>query len=140
MISHVDKLIEKLKRNGYSVTTARQAVFEALIEREPMSMQQLISAVPLIDRASVYRTIELFSKLGIIEKLTIGWKYKLELSDDFQHHHHHLTCKTCHSIQSMGDNAELERLLHKIAESEHFSDTAHQLEISGICKNCRLQQ
>jgi len=34
----------------------------------------------------------------------IGWKYKLELSNAFQHHHHHLTCLQCGGVTPLPED------------------------------------
>lgn len=103
-------------------------------------MQELIARLPDIDRASVYRTIEVFVALDIIERLQIGWKYKLELSDAFHHHHHHMTCSQCHHIQTLPENHELEILLAKLSTEQRFQITGHQIEIKGFCQNCKAKQ
>ena len=85
----------RLKESGYSSTAVRRTVFAVLQGREPQSMHEVIARCDKIDRASVYRTIVLFEQLGIVQRLRIGWKYKLELTDSFSHHHHHITCTKC---------------------------------------------
>lgn len=91
-----------------------------------------------VDRSSVYRTIALFEKLGIVQRLQIGWKYKLELSDSFHHHHHHLTCRQCGKTFPLTENVQLENMLHKLAMSQDFIMQEHQLEIQGVCQACCL--
>src|SRR5579859_5743980 len=101
----LDQLSLTLHAQGQSLTRPRRIVFMALQKSEPKTMQQLVSACAgQVDRASVYRSVTLFEKLGIVQRLQIGWKYKLELSDAFQRHHHHLTCLKCgQSIAFDGD-------------------------------------
>jgi Fur family ferric uptake transcriptional regulator len=138
MSSAQERFRQLLKHNGQSVTTARMAVFEALVGQEPVTMHALVSRVPDNDRASVYRAIELFERLGVVQRLNTGWKYKLELSDKFAEHHHHLTCTNCSSTTAINE-VELEQLLARLAESYSFTPTAHQLEIQGLCSDCRLK-
>ena len=89
---NVEILKKTLVDNGYSLTRARLAVFELLNNNEPQTISQILAkANGLVDRVSVYRNIELFEKLGIVRRIYLGWKYKLELSDKFFAHHHHLT-------------------------------------------------
>src|ERR1700759_5537066 len=93
------RLQTTLKDHHQSLTAARVHVFEALQGHEPQTMHPIVEACrggP--DRASVYRAIALFERLGIVQRLQMGWKYKLELSDAFTHHHHHLTCLRCGRI------------------------------------------
>lgn len=128
-----------LKQTGYSLTKARNLVFSSLQNQEPQTMNQLIAACgSAIDRASVYRTVALFEKLGIVQRLQIGWKYKLELSDSFHIHHHHLTCNNCGTIAPLHEDPELENRLLRLASGESFTPTSHQIEIRGLCHPCSI--
>lgn len=127
-----------LKKHGQSLTEARLAVFKALQDKEPQTMREIIRACAgKADRASVYRTIELFERLGIVQRLQIGWKYKLELGDAFHHHHHHLTCLSCGRTIPLPEDRQLEASLHTLSRGQDFVMKDHQLEIQGLCANCR---
>lgn len=138
MLEPLEQFKLTLRQHGQSITRTRLLVFEALQDQEPLTMQQLIDrcSVP-IDRASIYRTVTLLERLGIIQRLQIGWKYRLELSDAYHHHHHHLTCNHCGTTISLPENEELEKLMDTLAQAQHFTMQRHQLEIQGLCKNCR---
>jgi Fur family ferric uptake transcriptional regulator len=137
MVTSPPQLRQHLKQHGQSLTKPRRIVFAALQGAEPQTMQQLVIACPSIDRASVYRAVALFERLGIVQRLQIGWKYKLELSDTFSHHHHHLTCLKCGRMIPFGEDKELENKLSAIASSQNFKMQGHQLEIQGLCNNCQ---
>lgn len=127
-----------LKRAGYSATKPRMKVFSELSGRQPQTIGQIISATSSqIDRASVYRTIELFEELGIVHRIQQGWKYKLELSDQITAHHHHLSCRNCGKVVDLPHNAQTEEYMNAIAQNNGFENTQHQLEISGICPSCQ---
>lgn len=130
-------LYDTLKTQGYSLTAARKVVFEALQYQEPQSMRDVVSRCKAIDRASVYRTVALFEQLGIVQRLQMGWKYRLELSDDFHEHHHHLHCTHCGKTTALPEDLELEKSLHAMAEAHNFQLQSHQLELSGTCQNCQ---
>ncbi len=135
MSSARDDFIDILKNNQQSVTKARLSVFEALLGQEPLDMHTLVARVPKTDRASVYRAVELFERLDIVQRLHTGWKYKLELTDKFTAHHHHLTCINCGRTIPMNE-AELERVIEDLAKAHHFRPTAHQIELQGYCHRC----
>ena len=99
-------------------------------------MRELAAVVGNADRASIYRAVGLFERLGIVQRLNTGWKYKLELTDKFADHHHHLTCIRCGRTITMNED-ELEQAIEKLAASHHFSPSAHQIEIQGLCERCR---
>lgn len=131
-------LADTLQQNGYSVTRTRQRVFGALEHQEPQTMNEIITSLAgVVDRASVYRTIALFEQLGIVQRLQIGWKYKIELSDRFSHHHHHLTCIVCGAIVALREDLLLEANLRGIALDYQYKPVAHQLEIQGVCPKCQ---
>lgn len=136
MVSAKEAFISLLKDNGQSVTKARLAVFKALLGQEPVSMHELVVRAGNIDRASVYRAVGLFERLGIVQRLNSGWKYKIELTDRFSEHHHHLTCIRCGKTIAMNEQ-DLEELLSRLAAEHHFAPTAHQIEIQGLCHDCQ---
>ena len=136
------ELLQKVLRDKrYSVTRARQHVFELLLDHKPQSMHELnVRATGKIDRASLYRTISLFEHLGVVQRIYIGWKYKIELSDAFLHHHHHISCLTCGKIMAIQENIEIEQLINKLGQKYDITTDRHQLEIQGYCKACRTLQ
>jgi Fur family ferric uptake transcriptional regulator len=132
-----DTLRTLLKENNSSLTIPRKIVFDLLLNKEPQSMQVLAQrAKGKVDRATVYRTIELFEQLGIARRLNIGWKYKIELSDIFTGHHHHMYCTNCGRTYDLPENTMLETMIDTVAAKTGFSPRGHQLEVYGICQNC----
>ena len=137
MISTVDVFKENLRNNNMSVTAARTLVFEALEQHGPLTMNELSNLLSSkVNRASVYRTIDLFEKLQIVQRLTFGWKYKIELSNQFQEHHHHLSCLHCGALVSFHEQPLLEEQITTIALQYGFTLMGHQIELQGYCKNC----
>lgn len=138
MLSAKEGFRALLKEQGCSMTAARLAVFEALLGQEPLSMHELAKRAGKVDRASVYRSIDLFERLGIVQRLNTGWKYKIELSDKFSNHHHHLTCTQCGRTVAMNEQ-RLEGFIEQIAREHGFAPTAHQIEVQGLCQECQAK-
>ena len=131
-------LRSKLKANKLSLTKARQLVFDNLQLHGPISMNELVERCHgKIDRATVYRVVELFERLDIASKLQIGWKYKLELSEQFSSHHHHLTCLNCSKIIDIEPSETIEKAIASMAADHGFKLKSHQLEITGLCSDCQ---
>lgn len=129
---------QTLKQHNYSITQPRKIVFELLWLQEPQSMNQLVKrSKDKIDRASLYRAIDLFEKLELVKRIYIGWKYKIELNEQFSHHHHHLTCLECGKIISFEEGTGIEKVLRELAHSNNFEIKDHQLEIQGFCSSCK---
>jgi Fur family transcriptional regulator, ferric uptake regulator len=136
--NETDILRQRLAEHGYHCTRAREATFNLLISPEPQSMRELLAkAKGLIDRVSVYRNIEVFEKIGIVHRIYIGWKYKLELSDEFTGHHHHLSCLKCGKVIDIEDEKHIDAFIQEVANKCGFEPRRHQFEIDGYCKDCR---
>jgi Fur family ferric uptake transcriptional regulator len=135
MAQDLEALKTLLSKHHYSLTQPRQIVFKALQDQEPLAMQQLITTIPEVDRASIYRTVSLFEQIGVVQRLQQGWKYKIELSDAFAAHHHHLTCTHCKRVIPINAQA-LEQFIEQLAVQNHFAAQSHQVEIQGLCKSC----
>ncbi len=124
-----------LKQQGFSATKTRLAILRALLAAQPATMQDLITALPEIDRATVYRTVDLFVDLNIAKKVSTGFKYRIELGESFQEHHHHLTCLRCSSVIDV-HTPEIEYAIEQTAANNGFRPLRHDLEITGYCSNC----
>jgi len=130
-----------LRRNGYSITRPRRLVFGLLNDEEPQSMHDIyMRAKGKIDRASLYRTIKIFEQTGIAQRVYVGWKYKVELTDIFLHHHHHISCLGCHKLIAISEDEQIEKLIQELAVKHHVVATSHQLEVQGYCADCQLSQ
>jgi Fe2+ or Zn2+ uptake regulation protein len=138
MSQSTDQLHATLAANRQSLTRPRRLVFDALQGQDPMSMSTLVrKCAAEIDRASVYRTVALFEQLGVIHRVQVGWKYLLELSDSFQHHHHHLHCVICGTVTAIEEDPALEERLRVLAAGKEFEAQDHSIEIRGVCRSCR---
>ena len=136
MVSLENTLRTLLKNHGYSVTDQRLLIFNLLLGQEPLTMHELIERTNnQIDRASIYRIVGLFDQIGITQRLNIGWKYRIELTDKFAQHHHHLTCLSCHRVIPINKD-ELEDFMSQLASAQKFIPVEHQVEIQGYCRDC----
>ena len=125
-----------LKDNEYFITKPRLRLFALLHHHPEISIKQLVALANKNDQSTVYRNLIIFERLGIINRLRLGWHSKVELSDMFQHHHHHFTCLKCGQVTILPENSLLEDQINKLAASKNFSQTDHQLEIRGLCQSC----
>ena len=126
-----------LHTSGNRLTHARRQVFQVLEQADqPLSLQQILGSVAAIDRTSVYRALELFNRLAIIEIVYVGWKKRYELAGTFRPHHHHLQCTHCHQLIAL-DTPELEKLITHLSEVHGYVLTSHHIELLGVCPHCQ---
>lgn len=125
-----------LKSNKYFITAPRMQLFGLLQNQPALTIKELINLMKRFDATTVYRTIDLFEKLGVVTRIQLGWHSKIELSDIFQHHHHHLSCVHCGKVSVLQEDEIIEKRIELLAQTTNFKPTDHQLEIRGICNNC----
>lgn len=131
-------LKDKLKEAGYSVTKPRQEVFELLQNEAPLTMRDLYFQISkTTDRTTVYRVIELFERLGVAQKVNHGWKYTIELTDEFTPHHHHFNCSGCGEIIIFDEPVMFDAMLENISSEFDLQINNHSLELSGLCSKCK---
>ena len=97
---------EKLKAKGCKLTLQRRSVLDVLIEHatEHLSTEEIYGEVkkkyPEIGLATVYRTVQLFEEMGIVDRLNFDdgcSRFELA-SEQSVHHHHHLICEVCNRV------------------------------------------
>ncbi len=133
----MDEFTSYLSSRNYRITTARKAVFTVLNAADkPIAIQDITKRARDIDRVSVYRTLELFTLLGIVEVVHVGWKKRYELAGPFKPHHHHLECTSCHELIAI-DPEQLEQLIDSIARDHGYTLSSHHIELQGLCSMCR---
>ena len=131
------KVKQTLKEAKSSATKSRLAVFNYLAAHGPCSTGTLANQLRKdVDRATVYRTVELYEKLGIVNRIWHGFKNQIELSEIFTPHHHHAVCQQCGKTIDIA-SPELESALAGLARKHQFLTLNHSVELSGYCSDCQ---
>ncbi len=134
---------ERLKEKGCKLTLQRRSVLDVLIKHvgQHLSTEELYGKVkedyPEIGLATVYRTLQLFEEMHIVDRLNFDdgcSRFELA-SDDKVHHHHHLICETCNKVFEV-ENDLLEEIESEIERKYHFMIHDHHLMFYGQCKDC----
>jgi Fur family ferric uptake transcriptional regulator len=135
-------LAEELASKGVRMTAQRRAVIEAIqTAPEHVDAESLLSlakrSTANIDRATVYRTIELLKKHGLIDELDLmhleGEKHFYEARTKTDHLH--LACFRCGRIEEFASPL-FDQLKEQISRETGFSVRVARLEVGGSCPNC----
>jgi Fe2+ or Zn2+ uptake regulation protein len=135
----VNSLIGDLRRSGYKITQARRAVIETLADQGThLTAPDLVEAVqkhaPEVGRASVYRTLELLTRLGLAQSSTLGGGAATYVLTPTRHHHH-VVCVACQKTVEF-DECGLRELEGRLAEALGFQFEGHLVELYGRCPDC----
>lgn len=135
-------LLEELTNRGVRITAQRRLVIETIQDStnhlDAASLLELAhQRAPGIDRATVYRTLELLKKLGLIDELDLmhlhGEKHYYEAKT--AQAHIHLACFHCRTVQEFSSPL-LEQLKDEIAQHTGFQSRVIRLELGGACRAC----
>lgn len=134
-----DQLIERLREAGFKVTPPRLAVLE-VIQREgehlnPNEILEQAKAIhPDLGRATVYRTLELLTQLGIVRPIYVGENGPTYIRAEGGHHH--LVCSQCGRVVDF-DQCMADEMAQGLTERFGFRITSHLLEFYGLCATCQ---
>jgi Fur family ferric uptake transcriptional regulator len=104
----------------------------------------LFAANPGIGLTTIYRTLELLNRTGLVHKVAAAdgqARYALRKGDGGDHHHH-LICTKCGKIVDyrdfMQEELDLVRKTEEaLARKHNFLIQDHNIEFLGLCEKCR---
>ncbi len=132
--------LQRLRASGFKLTNARLRVLEVLEQSDGhLTSTQILAAVaerdPSIGRASVFRTLDMLTRLAIIRptyvESSLTPTYVL-LPDG---HHHHILCTTCDRVIEF-EHCDLSDLTRQLEEQYQIEITGHLLEFFARCSSC----
>ena len=125
-----------LKTRGKRTTSAKQLIFKLLGNHSAMTTIELYAKVAnTMDRSTFYRIMKEFYEIGVARDVVINGTRKVELTEGFDTHHHHIICKRCGDVVNIVD-MKLEQYLKLITKRRGYIHLEHSFEIQGICPAC----
>lgn len=140
-ISH-DDVERMLARRDHRYTAGRRRLVELLaVAGRPVTMPDLLDADPSLPQSSVYRSLDVLERAGVIQRLVTGGEHAyFELAEPLLDHHHHLICVDCGRVEDveLGDDVEtvVDTALHAAARRAGFTPEHHSLDLHGRCADC----
>jgi Fur family transcriptional regulator, ferric uptake regulator len=135
-------LLQELTLRGVRITGQRRILIETIQEADRhLDAASLLALARKrdrqINRATVYRTIELLKKLRLIDELDLmhldGEKHFYEVRPNVDHVH--LACFECGRIEEY-TSPLFERLKAEISRQQGFRIRVVRLEVGGRCRKC----
>lgn len=135
-------LLEELVAQGIRITAQRRVLIEIIQEAEGhldavSLLERARKRDARIDRATVYRTLELLKRLRLIDELDLmhlnGEKHFYEVKTTVEHVH--LACFQCGRIEEF-TSPIFEQLKEEIHRQSGFQIRVARLEVGGLCKLC----
>jgi len=134
----------ELNERGWRLTPQRETIlhlFQELPRGDHLSAEDLYhrleSQGEAISLSTIYRSLKLMARMGILRELELGEGHKhYELNQPYPHHHDHLICVRCNKTVEFKNDAIL-KIGTKTAEKEGYQLLDCQLTIHAICPACQ---
>ncbi len=129
----------KLSKQGYRLTPQRMMILSAIensdshISAEEI-YAQIVTRYPNVNISTVYRTLELLKRLGLVTETNLG-EGRVRYHPAEKGHHHHLVCQECGAIIDL-DESLLASLKSALLQEYKFNADLRHLAILGRCINC----
>lgn len=128
-----------LREKGFKATPQRLAVYDALSSTKShpnaeMLYNMLQPSYPTMSLATVYKTMDIFAELGLIQVLNVGedsYRYDAETAS-----HPHIRCIECNRVDDIFD-FQAEGLMSEVGAQTGYQLTGRQLYFFGRCPECQ---
>jgi Fe2+ or Zn2+ uptake regulation protein len=136
------RLQKTLREKGIRLTRQRRVILEVMDTAEQhLDVDQILERAQKMDPAvhlvTVYRTIDLLKKEGLIDELDL-----LHLRGDRHYYethgprdHIHVACLRCGKVREF-ESRLYEQLKEQIARDFDMQVTVSRTEVGGICNDC----
>lgn len=130
-----------LKKTGLKLTPERQTILRVVFEiHKHFDADELVDILrqkgKRISRATVYRTLDLLVKSGLIRAMQLTESKRVYEHIVGHEHHDHMICTQCGRIIEF-DDGFIETLQQKVCDRMGFQPERHSLRIFGRCDKCR---
>jgi len=135
-------LQQSLRKKGIRLTRQRRIILQVMDYAEQhLDVDQILERAqkisPEVHLVTVYRTIDLLKKQGLIDELDL-----LHLRGDRHYYethgprdHIHVACLRCGKVREF-ESRLYEQLKDQIARDFHMQVTVSRTEVGGICHDC----
>lgn len=131
---------DALRRGGHRLTPQRQLVLRVLEQAghhltAEAICQQVQVVYPGMSLSTVYRTLELLARLGLVLEARLGGERRVyELAGE-RGEHTHLICRSCGAIGHPHD-IDLRSLRERLTQETGYVGIAMDLVATGLCPAC----
>lgn len=132
-------MARELARQGLRLTPQRLMILaeieasESHISAEEIH-RRIAERYPNVNISTVYRTLELLHRLGLVTETDLG-EGRVRYHPADKGRHHHLVCEGCGAIIDL-DDALLDPLKEELRRRYGFAAELKHLAILGRCEKC----
>lgn len=129
---------EVLKKEGHKLTPQRLLIWHILAEGKHLTAEQIHKQVksqfPGVDLATVYRTLELLVRLGLVQETSVSFgPSRFEATEEIGHSH--IICRHCGRVEHF-NASQLLKAAATICQEKGFDFAKTEINLASVCQNC----
>lgn len=139
-MTHCHTYMETLRARGYRITPQREMIIDEIVHHPShLTADEVYNLIQsrsrAINRATVYRTLDLLVEEGLVTRSDFG-QGETVYAVDKHGPHLHLVCRRCGKVTA-AEHTFVEPLEERLRESYGFDPDFNHLAIFGLCSQCR---
>jgi Fe2+ or Zn2+ uptake regulation protein len=139
-MTELERWLKLVEKEGGRLTTPRKAIAELLVDAryamDPFEIYKAIHPGNLrVGLVTVYRTLDLLTRLGLVERIhrEDGCHMFLRAA---RGHEHVLLCTQCGRAEYI-PGEDLSTWIEQASRESGFQIQSHWLQLLGVCRDCQ---
>ena len=133
-------ILNQLRSKGVRLTPQRLLILNAVSQgSRHMDVDEVFrkarESYPYIDIATVYRTLHLFRRMGVVTEVAIGDRLHFEITNP-DAPHHHMVCRPCGGAYDLAPDY-LDEFRNTLTQEFDFEPDLDNFTVTGICSTCK---
>ena len=126
------------------MTPSKQSLIQLFLDNQnrhiPLKQVQdhIVGQLPGVDRTTVYRNLEKFVEIGVIQELDLPLKGKVYQFIFEKAVHHYYICKSCGKMHK-GDEDLFAKIERALKDIHGFSKANLSVVFYGLCSRCETR-
>lgn len=134
------ELLQDLRQRGHRLTPQREMILSVICESDGhISADDILKRVrkryPYLNKSAVYRTLDLLTRLCLVNPTDFG-QGRVEYEVHQHPHHHHLVCRQCGKIAE-ADACVFAPVERALREEYGFAADLDHFAVFGLCRKCQ---
>ncbi len=139
-MSHHTEIANGLRQAGHRLTSSRDHILSVIHASDGhLTVDEILKRVRSrygpINKSCVYRTLDLLTRLNLVNPTDFG-SGRIEYEIHRHPHHHHLLCRDC-GERVEADARVFESMDKQLREEYGFAADLEHFAIFGLCRKCR---
>lgn len=147
-MAQLSSIYRRLEDGRRRLTPQRERIIKIFLERpgQHLSAEEVHQLVRQdfqdIGMATVYRALELFTQLEILQQIHFNdgrARYEINRHTTDIHRHHHMVCLRCGRVEEFQEDL-LDAMEDRLVRERGFRVVDHELKFYGTCRQCDDKQ